>query len=122
MWLLSAADSAAAFHLVLLGNNMLTEVRQGRTQETHGRRGRSAHAVWANRRLLLRADETRSDGGSNRLNQVFDLDHPTGKLHTAWNAKEQLRALLRTGLLQDASAAEVRLRELIDHPAPARDE
>jgi transposase len=85
MWLPRTAVSVDAFHLVLLGNNMLTEVRQRLTQELKGRRGRTADPVRA-----------------NRLRRVFDLDDPTGKLQTAWKVKEQLRALLRTGSLQDA--------------------
>jgi transposase len=63
MWLPRTAVSVDAFHLVLLGNNMLTEVGQRLTQETKGRRGRTADPVWANRRLLLRAAETLSDRG-----------------------------------------------------------
>jgi transposase len=114
MWLPRTAVSVDAFHLVLLGNNMLTEVRQRLTQETKGRRGRTTDPVWANRRLLLRAGESLSDRGRDRLSQVFDLDDPTGKLQAAWNVKEQLRALLRTGSLQDAAAAKARLGELVD--------
>jgi transposase len=114
MWLPRTAVSVDAFHLVLLANNMLTEVRQRLTQEIKGRRGRTTDPVWANRRLLLRAGETLSDRGRDRLRQVFDLDDPTGKLQTAWNVKEQLRALLRTGSLQDAAAAKGRLQELVE--------
>jgi transposase len=117
MWLPRTAVSVDAFHLVLLGNTMLTEVRQRLTQETKGRRGRTTDPGWANRRLLLRAGETLSDRGSDRLSQVFDLDDPTGKLKAAWNVKEQLRALLRTGSLEDATAAKKRLQELVEHAA-----
>ena len=117
MWLPRTAVSVDAFHLVLLGNNMLTEVRQRLTQETKGRRGRTTDPVWANRRLLLRAGETLSDRGNDRLRQVFDVDDPTGKLQAAWNVKEQLRALLRTGSLEDAAAAKARLGELVERAA-----
>ena len=55
MWLPRTAVSVDTFDLVLLGNNMLTEVRQRLTQETKGRRGRTTDPIWANRRLLLRA-------------------------------------------------------------------
>jgi transposase len=79
--------------------------------------GRTTGPVGANRRLLLRAGETFSDRGTERLSQVFDLDDPTGKLQAAWNVKEQLRALLCTGSLQDARAAKARLGELVDHAA-----
>ncbi|MDQ0620111.1 hypothetical protein QFZ33_004135 [Arthrobacter globiformis] len=61
MWLPRTAVSVDAFHLVKLGNDMLTEVRQRLTQQVHGRRGRSIDPVWANRRLLLRAGDTLSD-------------------------------------------------------------
>jgi transposase len=71
----------------------------------------------ANRRLLLRAGKTLSDRGRDRLRKVFDLDDPTGKLQTAWKVKEQLRALLRTGSLQDAAAAKDRLEVLVARAA-----
>jgi hypothetical protein len=58
MWLPRTAVSVDAFHLVKLGNDMLTEVRQRLTQQVHGQRGRSIDPVWANRRLLLRAGDT----------------------------------------------------------------
>ena len=61
MWLPRTAVSVDAFHMVMLGNNMLTEVRQRLTQETKGRRGRSGDPVWANRLLRLRASESLSD-------------------------------------------------------------
>jgi transposase len=127
MWLPRTAVSVDAFHLVLLGNNMLTEVRQRLTQETKRRRGRTTDPVWANRRLLLRAvllraGETLSDRGSDRLSQVFDLDGPTDNLQAAWNVKEQLRALLRAGSLQDASAAKGQTRGTRRTSRPARND
>jgi hypothetical protein len=112
MWLPRTAVSVDAFHLVLLGNNMLTEVRQRLTQELKGRRGRTADPVRANRRLLLRAGETLSDRGRDRLRKVFDLDDPAGTLQAAWLVKEQLRDLLNPGSLADAAAAKDRLQSL----------
>jgi transposase len=41
----------------------------------------------------------------------------TGKLQTAWKVKEQLRALLRTGSLEDAAAAKDRLGVLVEPAA-----
>ncbi|WP_426996753.1 ISL3 family transposase [Pseudarthrobacter sp. N5] len=91
--------------------------RTTKSQETKGRRGRTADPVRANRRLLPRAGETLSDRGNDRLRHVFYVDDPTGKLQAAWNVKEQLRALLRTGSLEDAGTAKKRLQELVEHAA-----
>jgi transposase len=41
MWIPRTAVSIDGFHLVKLGNDMLTEVRQRLTRQVHGRRGRS---------------------------------------------------------------------------------
>jgi transposase len=43
------------FHLVMLGNKMLTDVRQRVQHEQQGRRGMKIDPAWAHRRLLLRA-------------------------------------------------------------------
>jgi hypothetical protein len=48
--------------------------------------------------LLLRAGDTLTETASHRLAEVFAADDPTGKLQAVWKVKEQLRALLRTGL------------------------
>jgi transposase len=117
MWLPRTAVSVDAFHLVKLGNDMLTEVRQRLTQQVHGRRGRSVDPVWANRRLLLRAGDTLSNRARNRLSTVFATDDATGKLQAAWLVKEQLRALLATGSLADAAAAKDQLHSLIEKAA-----
>lgn len=117
MWLPRTAVSVDAFHLVKLGNDMLTEVRQRLTQTVHGRRGRSIDPVWANRRLLLRAGDTLSDRARDRLSAVFATDDVTGKLQAAWQVKEQLRTLLATGSLADAAAAKDRLEALVEQAA-----
>lgn len=117
MWLPRSAVSVDAFHLVLLANTMLTEVRQRLCRETNGRRGRASDPVWANRMLLLKAGERLSGRAVNRLQDVFTTDDPTGKLQGAWAVKEQLRVLLRTGSLQDAAAEKETLRILVEHTA-----
>jgi transposase len=117
MWLPRTAVSVDAFHLVKLGNDMLTEVRQRLTQQVHGRRGRSIDPVWANRRLLLRAGDTLSDRARDRLNMVFATDDATGKLQAAWQVKEQLRTLLGTGSSADAADAKDRLQALVEKAA-----
>jgi transposase len=114
MWLPRTAVSVDAFHLVKLGNDMLTEVRQRHAQEVHGRRGRSSDPVWANRRLLLRGGDTLSDRARNRLSTVFANDDATRKLQAAWLVKEQLRTLLATGSLSDAAAAKNQLQALVE--------
>ncbi|GGH91086.1 hypothetical protein GCM10007170_06410 [Arthrobacter liuii] len=114
MWLPRTAVSVDTFHLVKLGNDMLTVVRQRLTQQVHGRRGRSIDPVWANRRLLLRAGDTLSDRARNRLSTVFATDDATGKLQAAWLVKEQLRTLLASGSLADAAAAKDRLQALAE--------
>lgn len=114
MWLPRTAVSVDAFHLSMLGNAMVTEVRQRVTQETRGRRGRAADPVWANRRLLLKGAERLSDRARNHLDTVFAVDDPTGRLETAWRIKEALRTLLGAGSLAEADAAKATLKELID--------
>lgn len=110
-WLPRTAVSVYAF-IILPGSNMLTEVRRRLPQEIRGRRGHPADPDRASSLLQLRACGTHSARGSDRLGserlgQVFDLDNPSGKLQTAWSVTEQLRALLRTGSLEDVSAAKV---------------
>lgn len=114
MWLPRTAVSVDAFHLSKLANSMVTEVRQRVTQETKGRRGRSADPVWANRRLLLKGAERLSDRARNRLEVVFAVDDPTGRLETAWRVKEALRALLGAESIAEVDAAKATLKELVD--------
>jgi hypothetical protein len=47
MLLPQSAASVHAFHLVKLGNDTLTEIRQRLTQQVHGRRGRPIDPVRA---------------------------------------------------------------------------
>lgn len=102
------------FHLVKLANNALTEVRQRLSQQVPGRRGRAVDPVWAHRQLLLRAGSTLSAAGLERLADVFLKDDPTGRLQADWEVKEQLRLLLRTGSLEDATAVREKLRVMVE--------
>jgi hypothetical protein len=45
--------------------------------------------------------------------EIFAADDPTGTLQAVWKVKEQLRALLRTGSLEDAAAAKAELEKLV---------
>ena len=63
--------------------------------------------------LLLLGGDNLSCRAALRLEEVVALDDPTGTLQAVWKVKEQLRALLRTGSLEDATAAKKVLEELV---------
>ena len=113
MWLPRTAVAVDHFHLVSLANQAVTEVRQQLSHQVHGRRGRAVDPAWAHRMLLLRAGDTLSDSAKARLEKVFATDDPTGKLRAAWEVKEQVRALLRTGSLEDAELAKEHFEYLV---------
>lgn len=101
------------FHLVSLANQAVTEVRQQLAHQVHGRRERAVDPAWAHRMLLLRAGETLSENAVARLEKVFTTDDPTGKLRAAWDVKEQVRILSRTGSLEHAELAKGHLETLV---------
>jgi transposase len=82
------------FHLVLLANQMLTEVRQRVARERYGHRGRRTDPAWAHRRLLLRAGDTLGPTSLARMVTIFRDDDPTDEIGAAWGVKELLRQLL----------------------------
>jgi len=63
--------------------------------------------------LLVHADETLTDTATHRLEEVFAADDATGKLQAVWTVKEQLRMLLRTNAMADATDAKVELKALV---------
>ena len=75
------------FHLVLLANSMLTDVRQRLAHEQHDRRGRKVDPAWAHRRLLLRAGDQLGPRALARLKAVLDSDDPTSQIGAAWAIK-----------------------------------
>ena len=97
-----AAVSVDKFHLVGLGNDMVTTVRQRLARTHHGRRGRKDDPAWAHRMLLLRGADTLTPGAWKRLEDVFRTDDPTDELSAAWGIKEQLRRLLNSDTLAQA--------------------
>jgi len=100
---------ADRFHLVKLGNDMVTEVRQRTTREGRGRRGRARDPEWANRRRLLTAHERLSSHSFARmLNALIDQDDLGLQVLRAYIVKEELRALL-------ALAGTHPDRELVSH-------
>lgn len=82
------------FHLVMLANKMLTDVRQRAQHEQQGRRGMKVDPAWAHRRLLLRAGNELGPKALARLKSVFDTDDPTDEISAAWGIKELLRQML----------------------------
>ncbi|MEW1918639.1 transposase [Pseudarthrobacter oxydans] len=120
MWLPRTAVAVDHFRLISLANQAMTETRQNLSQQVKGRRGRATDKAWAHRMLLLRGGETLTCRAARRLEEVFAVDDPTGTLQAVWKVKEQLRALLRTGSLEDAAAAKKVLEELVK--AAARQE
>ena len=82
------------FHLVLLANQVVTEVRQRAAREQHGHRGRATDAAWAHRRLLLRAGDTLGPKALARLKKTLRTDDPTDEIRAAWAIKELLRQFL----------------------------
>ncbi len=82
------------FHLVMLGNQMVTDVRQRALREQHGRRGRKIDPAWAHRRLLLRGGDQLGPKALARLKTVLAADDPTEQIGAAWACKELLRQLL----------------------------
>ncbi|MCS6710697.1 ISL3 family transposase [Brachybacterium sp. EF45031] len=97
-----AAVSVDKFHLVKLGNDTVTTVRQRLARTHHDRRGRKDDPAWAHRMLLLRGADTLTPHAWERLEDVFGTDDPTDELSAAWGIKEQLRRLLATDTLAQA--------------------
>ena len=62
------------FHLVMLGNQMVTDVRQRSLREQQGRRGMKVDPAWAHRRLLLRGGARLGPKALSRLKTVLASD------------------------------------------------
>ena len=84
------------FHVVKLANDALTKVRRRVTWDLRDRRGRKLDPEWANRRRLLRARERLSDKSFTKMWNAIVSEDDTGKILSAWIAKEELRTLLST--------------------------
>ena len=82
------------FHLRLLANQAVTDVRQRVLREQHGRRGMKVDPAWAHRRLLMRNGDQLSPKALARLKTVFEKDDPTDEIGAAWACKELLKQLL----------------------------
>ena len=86
---------ADRFHLVALGNDMLTQVRQRVIRETEGRRGRKTDPAWAARRRLLTGYERlRPETFARMWNSLIETGDAGVQILQAYTVKEELRSLL----------------------------
>jgi transposase len=86
---------ADKFHVVKLGNDMVTKVRQRATQKHLGRRGRKDDYVWRVRRKLLTGQENLNPGTLETMLDRLDGEGELGaQVVAAWRIKEALRDLL----------------------------
>ena len=111
---------ADRFHLVRLGNDMVTAVRQRATRELRGRRGRKKDPEWASRRRLLTGHERLSPVAFARLwNGLVDAGDLGVEILHAYAVKEALRDLLALAptpgtSVPDRSAISHRLWRFLD--------
>jgi transposase len=112
-WLPKARVSVDHFHLVKLGNDMLTTVRRRVSWDRHDRRGRRNDLAWAHRLLLLRGYDTLSVRGRARLDDVLAHDDPTQEIGAAWGIKEQLRLTLKATTLAEARARKAKFDQYV---------
>lgn len=86
---------ADRFHLVRLGNDAVTGVRQRVIREHEGRRGRKVDPAWQVRRRLLTAQERlRPETFARMWTSLEDTGDPGWEILHAYIVKEDLRALL----------------------------
>lgn len=108
-WLPKARVAVDHFHLVKLGNDMLTTVRRRVSWDRHDRRGRKTDPAWAHRLLLLRGYNTLSEAGKAKLEKVLRTDDPTEEIGAAWGIKEALRLVLMAPTVAVARQRKVEL-------------
>lgn len=117
MWLPRTAVSVDLFHVTMLAHDMLTTVRQGFSQQVRGRRGRATDPAWANRMLLLKADENLSERARTGWPPCSPPMIPPAVSKRPGQAKKQLRTLLNISSLEDAGAAKNALADLVTRAA-----
>jgi transposase len=89
---------ADRFHLVRLGNDTVTAVRQRVIREHEGRRGRKVDPAWRVRHRLLTAHERlRPETFIRMWNNLVDTGDPGWDILAAYVVKEDLRSLLALG-------------------------
>lgn len=82
------------FHVAMLANKAVTDVRRRRIQEQQNRRGRKVDPGWRARRDLTRRAERLTDRGWQRIIDAVRADTASegleGELAWTWTAKEHL--------------------------------
>ncbi len=102
------------FHAVRLGNQALDEVRRRTQQATFGHRGRKLEPLYRIRRRLLAAHERLDETAWSRVVALLELGDPEGEVGAAYMAKELLREVYGTAVVDDAR---LRLRRFYEHCA-----
>lgn len=93
--LLDAQLVADKFHVIKLGNDMVTKVRQRQTQKHLGRRGGKDDYVWRIRRKLLTGRENLKPETLETMLKRLDDEGELGvQVIAVWRIKEALRDLL----------------------------
>jgi len=112
-----ARVSVDHFHLVKVGNDMLTAVRRRASWDRHNRRGRGTDIAWAHRLLLLRGYDSLSPRGREKLNTVLEVDDPTHEIAAAGGVKEQLRRLPACTTMADATRERAFFNKVVEMAA-----
>ena len=106
------------FHLVALGNRVVTDYRRELAWARRGRRGRKIDPEWAQRNRLLRAGESLTAEESAKMHAAMRVADPSGGLEKCWQGKEKLRSLLAlAGTGPDRSLIWKRLTDFYTHCA-----
>lgn len=110
---------ADRFHLVRLGNDMVTDVRQRVVRQHEGRRGRKIDPAWqARRRLLTGHERLRPEAFARMWNSLVDTGDPGWEILSAYVVKESLRTLLAlAGTSPDRHVIRARLEEFYTRAA-----
>jgi transposase len=113
---------ADRFHLVRLGNDTVTVVRQRVIREHEGRRGRKVDPAWRVRRRLLTAYERlRPETFVAMWNSLVDTGDPGWEILAAYIVKEDLRSLLAlAGTNPDRQLIRTRLETFYLHAAASQ--
>ncbi len=106
-----ATQIADHFHVIMLANRALDEVRRRVQQETLSHRGRKHDPLYRIRKTLTQAQETLNQDTSERLAHLLALGDPNGEVAIAYRIKEQLRVFYR---LNNSDQAYRELDTLID--------